>query len=161
MEKTGSRCGYCGFREIIDMDDSSTELISNLAEAHREKLSGSLTDISVMVYEYSWDQTALGLEKQRKVLRKLVDGKAGYPQMVWGDIKLGQQEPGQPIPLQLSYQVNGRTKELQTSVTPVQCRDFWKLGVQIDRTLHLKVFLGTEEQYAVSERIPLEWVDPV
>lgn len=161
MERTGSRCGYCGFREVIDIDGSSTELINSLAEVHRAKLAESITDISVMVYEYSWNQTSLGLEQQRIISRRLTDGKNCYPQMVWGKVKLGQQEPGQQFPLQLSYRINGTTKELQIPMTPVRCKDFWKLGIQIDRTLHLRIFLGTEDRYAISEPVPIEWVTPV
>lgn len=156
VETARSKCDYCGFREIIDMDESGTELLQTLVRNHQQRLVEGITDISVVSYLYGWNQKKSALEKKKKEVVKLADGKECYRNTHWSEHNFGQLASAKEIQLELSYQVNGKEKTLTANLPAVICDDFWKLGLTIDETLHLQIFLGTQKNYSSTEWIPLD-----
>lgn len=155
-EITGSRCDYCGFREIIDMDESGTELLHALVSSHKKRLIDGITDISVVTYLYEWDAKKTALEKKNKEVLKLADGTDCYRNIYWAKQDFGQMVSVKKIELELSYRFNGNEKQLTVSLPSVTCDDFWKLGLVIDEALKLQVFLGTKKNHVKSELLALD-----
>lgn len=155
-EMIGSKCGYCGFREIIDMDESGTDLLRTMVESHKKKLAESITDISVVTYAYRWNQEKYGLEQVKKEMTRLADGKDCYPNVHWTAQPFGQVNAGQNLKIELSYKVCGKQKQLICEIPAAVCNDFWKIGLLIDETLHLQVYLGTRENSTASSPLALE-----
>ena len=153
---SGSKCAYCGFREIIDMDESGTELLHTLVSNHKERLIEGITDISVVSYLYGWNQKKSALEKKQKEVVKLADGKDCYRNIHWAAQNFGQLASAKEIQLEFSYRVNGNEKTLTATLPAVICDDFWKIGLTIDEALHLQIFLGTQRNYSKTEQIPLD-----
>lgn len=155
-QMNGSKCGYCGFVEIIDMDGSGTELVRSLAAAHRKKLAAALTDLSVVSYRYAWNEAKSCLEMDRKEELKIADGADCCPNVKWSSRDFGQLPAGEEITLDISYRFKGVKKQRSCTIPTVRCSDFWKIGMVIDRNLKLKIFLGTEKKYSESAALELE-----
>ena len=150
-----SKCDYCGFVEIIDMDGSGTELVQSLAATHKRNILGAITDICVLSYIYKWNEAKSRLEMVKKEELKLADGTDCYQRIRRSHYSFGQIPAGQDMSIELHYKYGGEKKSLICTVPTVQCDDFWKLGVQIDEQLRLKLYLGTTEKYTESMQMPL------
>lgn len=155
-ELTGSRCGYCGFVEIIDMDGTGSEVVRSMAAVHKKNLAAAITDISIVSYSYRWNDAKSRLELDKKEELKLADGADCYPGLLWSTQDFGQMAAGKDLSLDLSYRVRGAEKHLSCTIPTVQCDDFWKLGLLIDQNLKLQLLLGTEKKHAQTEPMPLE-----
>lgn len=155
-ELQSNRCSYCGFVEIIDLDSSGTEFVKNMAASHKKKLVAAITDLSVISYRYKWNPAKSRLEMSKKEQLKLVDGVECYPGMRWTTQDFGQMPAGKDITLDISYKFNGKIKQLSCTLSTVQCDDFWKIGMVIDQSLKLRVFLGTEKKHTQSPALDLE-----
>lgn len=151
-----SKCDYCGFVEIIDMDGSGTELVQSMAANHKKNIASVITDISVVSYSYKWNEANSRLEMDKKEELKIADGTDCYSKIKWGNQVFGQLPVGKNITLNISYKFKGNKKPLSCSIPTVQCDDFWRVGVVIDKTLRLKVFLGTERNHTESAALDLE-----
>lgn len=152
----GSKCGYCGFVEIIDMDGSGTELVQNMAAAHKKRLIAALTDLAVVSYRYTWNEAKSCLEMDRKEELKIADGADCCPNVKWSSQDFGQLPAGKDITLDISYRFKGVKKQCTCVVPTVQCDDFWKVGMVIDRNLKLRILLGTESKHAKSAAFDLD-----
>lgn len=155
-DMNGSKCSYCGFREIIDMDESGTELLHTLVSNHKKRVIEGITDISVVSYLYGWNVKRAALENKKKEVLKLADGTDCYRNIYWAKQDFGQMPTEKVIRLEISYFVNGSEKQLTVTLPSVSCDDFWKLGFQIDETLHFQVFLGTKKNHVSSEWLALD-----
>ena len=153
---TGSKCGYCGFVEIIDMDGSGREVVEKMAGVRRKNLAGTVTDLSVVSYRYKWNEEKSRLELDKKEILRLADGRDCYPGLLWTDYSFGQLAAGKELTLEIAYKVRGVQKQVSCKVTPVQSEDFWKIGLLIGQDLKLKLFLGTKQSYAEAEPVALE-----
>ena len=151
-----TRCDYCGFVEIIDMDGSGTELVNSMAASHKQNIVAAITELSVVSYSYRWNEAKSRLEMDKKEEIKLADGVECYPGLKWTSQNFGQMSAGQEITLELTYKFKGRKKKLSCTIPTVQCEDFWKLGMVIDQNLKLKLFLGTEKTQTQSAALELE-----
>lgn len=151
-----SKCNYCGFVEIIDMDGSGTELVQSMAANHKKNIVGAITDLCVVSYSYKWNEAKSRLEMDKKEELKLADGVDCYPGMKWTSQAFGQLPAGKDITLEISYKFRGAKKKLSCTIPTVQCDDFWKVGMVIDQSLKLKIFLGTEKNHTESSAFDLE-----
>lgn len=154
-DMSGSRCGYCGFREIIDMDESGTELLRSLVSAHKKRLLKGITDISVVSYQYAWNAGKSALEQKAREQIKLADGEDCYGKVYWAKQEFGQLPSAKEVRFALSYRINGAERTMEVALPSVICDDFWKLGLIIDESLKLQVFLGTGKHHTVSEILAL------
>lgn len=155
-ELNGSKCAYCGFREIIDMDESGTELLRTIVSSHKKRVIEGITDISVVSYLYEWNAKRAALEKKKREVIKLADGTDCYLNDYWAKQDFGQMPAEKVIRLEISYYVNGNEKQLTVTLPSVSCDDFWKLGLHIDETLRLQIFLGTKKNHTSSEWLALD-----
>lgn len=155
-ELTGSRCAYCGFVEIIDMDGTGNEVVQNMAAVHKKNLVAAITDISIVSYSYKWNEAKSRLELDKKETLKLADGNDCYPGMLWTAQSFGQLAAGKDLTLDISYRFRGVQKQVSCTVPTVQSDDFWQVGLLIDQNLKLKVFLGTKKKNAEAEPVALE-----
>lgn len=109
-----------------------------------------------MTYAYKWNEMKSRLELDKKSEQRLANGIECYPVIKWTNNIFGQLPVGKDIALKLSYKFKGVKRQISCAVPTVQCEDFWKLGIIIDQSLKLKVFLGTERNYAESAPLNLE-----
>lgn len=155
-DMNGSKCGYCGFREIIDMDESGTELLHTLVSNHKNRVIEGITDISVVSHLYGWNAKKAALEKKKKETLKLADGTDCYRNLYWAGQDFGQLASLKEIQLEISYRVNGNEKQLTVTLPSPSCDDFWKLGLTVDESLHLQILLGTEKSHTSSQWLSLD-----
>lgn len=153
-ELSGDTCDYCGFR----VAGVQSALVNALAQAHRQKLLETVTDISVVNYEYTWNQELSRLMVSDVSERKLADGKQCSPGVFWTEPLFAQLDPDDypAVEMLLHYCVNGQKKSLKLNIPTIQCDDFWRMGLLIDGSLRLCVFLGSPAKFTVSEPIELE-----
>ncbi len=152
----GSRCGYCGFVEIIDMDGSGAELVRNMAEKHRKNIIAALTDLSIISYTYQWNAERSRLEMHSQEELSLAAGADCYPHTKWTGQAFAQMPATQDITLELSYKYKNNKKRITCTIPTVRCDDFWKIGFAIDRSLKLTVLLGTQKNHTQSAPMDLE-----
>lgn len=156
---TRAKCSYCGFTEIVDMDEFGADTIISKVAVHRHNLTCRIRDIQVLTHLYQWNPRTRRLEETKEELLRLADGadcRAPY----WSSAAFGQTTPGKEICLTLRYTLEGGSPQsctCQARITPIAANDFWKIGLFIGPNLHLQVLLGSENQYAVSQQIPLEF----
>ncbi len=155
---TRSKCSYCGFTEIIDMDRDGTSTVTHLAAVHKHFLRKRIRDISVVTYPYQWNPETSSLEAKKEELVWLADGKDCLGTH-WTEATFGQLTPGKEITLKFSYKLEGGSKQNYTceaKITPVACDDFWKIALWIGPNLRMHVDLGAPTRYASAEWIPLD-----
>ena len=92
-----TRCDYCGFVEIIDMDGSGTELVNSMAASHKQNIVAAITELSVVSYSYRWNEAKSRLEMDKKEEIKLADGVECYPGLKWTSQDFGQMSAGQEM----------------------------------------------------------------
>ena len=151
-----SKCDYCGFVEIIDMDGSGTELVQSMATNYKKNSASVITNISVVSYSYKWNEANSRLEMDKKEELKIADGADCYSNIKWCSQDFGQLPAGKDIMLNITYKFRGKKKQLSCTIPTVQCDGFWRVGVVIDKTLRLKVFLGTERNHTESAALNME-----
>lgn len=152
QSRSGVRCGYCGFYEVVSLDEGGDKQVEELVQLHRQERIGALSELSVTTYESEWKDDSPTVQKKEQ---KLAKGSDCYPDVKWCRQKFGQLASEEM--LQLTCRIGGKKKRLQCRLPSVHSEDFLRLGLRIDETLHLRIFLGSPKKYAQSEPIPLEW----
>lgn len=150
----GDSCGYCGFR----VAGAQSALINVLAQAHRQKILEAITDIGVVNYQYEWSEEFSRLTVRNVSERKLADGKQCSPGVFWSEPLFAQLDPNDypALELQMYYSVKGKKKQIKLDMQTIRCDDFWRIGLLIDASLNLRVFLGSPAKFTVAEPIALE-----
>lgn len=151
---SGTHCGYCGFDEVIGLGDSGAQSVSTLIRDHRQKLLNSVKALSVTAYELEWKDSRPVYQKKEQTIAK---GIECYPDGMWSQKTFGQFCSGEDLSLKLSCRIGGKKKQLSCKIPSKPSGDFWRIGLRIDDSLRLKVFLGTPESHTQSQWIPLKW----
>lgn len=136
-------CPKCGFEHVGIIGENSNINEIN-AEEYREELVSYITDISVVLLEYSVIDNRY-VETGRSLL-KISDGIDAYKRIEWAGAKIGKNQPGDNIEkatLTVSYKYKGVEKKVDVSgfTRPAKSNNFWDIGVKIDDRLNLSLFL--------------------
>lgn len=151
-----SFCPYCGFVQVVSMDTEGDKYNEKIKKEHRQEVIDALKNFSVVSYRYKWNAGASRLDLDTEERVKIADGKECDGNVRWAKETFGQSlAEDKPIKLTIHYTCDGKKKQVTCSLKPVQCNDFWKLGVMIDQNLRLVVCLGTEQNHVKSSPMNL------
>jgi len=151
-----SFCPYCGFVQVVSMDSAGEQYNDAIRKEHRNEVVSLLKNFSISSYYYRWNEATSQLELDKSETVKLADGKDCDNRIFWSSQTFGQNRPenGQPMKLTLNYTFDSNRRQVTCQIKPVQCDDFWKIGVMIDQNLRLVVCLGNEKNCAKS--VPMD-----
>ena len=157
-ELKGNKCEYDGFVTFTTFQDSIPESELKRAEAYREKLLSSIS-FSIEAKEYKWNEKSMKLDTLRTMDVKIADGLSCFGKIVWADQAFGQSLEDKSQQSEKEFVINYKVKDLKRSetlkITPVQCNDFWHIGVIIKEDFTFNVVLGTPDNYATSSTAQL------
>ena len=146
-------CGFCGFHVAGLKGIRSQERVDALAAAHREAFLKDLTDIAIVNYHYRWNGETSRLELSRADERRIADGTQCHPGIFWTEPLFGQLDTNDypTLELMLSYRWLGKRRTCKVTVPTLRTDTFWRVGLLIDDSLSLRVFLGGPTEFTVSE----------
>lgn len=155
---TGDYCTYCNFPSIKNPTERSSARALQQAMMHANKIVASLTDFSIVSYHYAWVPERSRLEYQSEENLRLGDARDFFNTIVWADQNFGQLRNGTGTELNLavSYHYYGTEKVVHCNIPTVKCDNFWKFGISMDRTLHLRLYLGSGKKFIESAPIALD-----
>ena len=101
-----------------------------------------------------WKEYKEGAEEARV---ELGDARDFFQRIVWADKSFGQLRSGSgtDLGLDITYFYRGMQRKVSCRIPTVRGDDFWRLGISLDASLHLKVYLGSGKNYIESAPIPL------
>lgn len=149
---------YCGFFNVYnfggdDEDKVAIEAHSNSPEYkasqmyHDVTIKG-ITDISLMSYEYGWDEKSSEYKLLNTTTQKLADATQCDGKVYWVPDKEFCQPPEDdihPQTLEISYKFNGTEYKAKCGITPVRSNDFYHIGVEVTKDFKLYIYLGSEK----------------
>lgn len=143
-------CDRCGFINQIFIGDVDTT--DKDARDHRRKLIAQLKDISIICYEYGWDDDNKVYAQLFKEEHKIADGPECDGKIVWASYEFGQwvDETEKTVPVELSFMCNGRKYSVTSKFLPMKSDSFWHVGVTITTDMQLVICFGTKAKYASS-----------
>lgn len=153
---TGNSCGYCGFTALPGQPPSGSLLQS--AAIYADRLVKSLTNFSIVAYRYAWEPQRSRLELQAEEIVPLGNATAFFPNIFWASKEFGQLRngTGTEITFDLTYHYNGRKKVIPCTIPTVKCDNFWRVGIALDKSLHIKLYLGSGSNFIESAPIALD-----
>ena len=156
---SGQLCGYCGFMNIAALDEEAADEIKKEADVYRREVIDKLSDFSVVSYEYGWIEKDSKFDLISTKNVKIADGNDCVNGVFWSKDQFGQNLEGNNTSqqIEISYKYDGKKKKFNCSLIPVQCDDFWHLGLEITKELKLMVYLGNSGKSAKSEPIELDF----
>ena len=152
---SGESCLYCGFPAIEDDNPENQKHIKHLAKTHRAKIVAELTDFSICCFQEQCEKEGRWVESPETL--RIADGQDCVARIYWSNILFGQMstEKMPTITLKLEYRYQGAKRTIQCKVPTIRTNYFWKVGIQIEPNLCLRVYLGNEGEYTRSEPITL------
>lgn len=148
----GNTCEYCGHTNVFALDAETELRMKERANQYRKDMVRQITDISIEAYRY------LGSELQGRKKINIADGEKCFKTVNWAGVKFAQNtdmtEPERD--LTIMYNVNGQKKKLSATIELIETSDFWEIGVELTECLSLVVYLGTRDNYTISEPYELE-----
>ncbi len=157
-ELSNNKCEYDGFVTFAYFQPS--DLASQLprAKAHRDNILSGIC-FSVDAKEYKWNEKTMKFDSIKSMDIKIADGLSCFEKIAWANQPLGQSLEDKPQQnekeIVINYKVKDKKKTATLKITPVQCNDFWKIGVIINADFTFNVVLGTAENYATSSSAQL------
>ncbi len=143
--ETVPECDYCGYVNVGLIGKAAVD--ENKIMKYRKKIIEKLRDISIVSYQYGWN------EKENKYMMlaqeeiKLMDGTQCDGTVFWAPQEFGQFfEDEEAITLELKYKYDGDERKLKYPIKPIPCKSFWRIGAEINEHLKLVVYLGDEKQ---------------
>ncbi len=175
QKSEASFCTRCGFDRSTHYElfptlqtlPSSTPAASGLrkvytqnskASAHVSPALDLLTEFTIIAYRYAWIPETSRLEQQHKQFIHLGDARNFFNTTYWVPEKFAQTLPaaGEPLNISISYKYKGQRKTVKCTVPAIKCSDFWRIGVTLDASFQLTLFLGSGGQLARSMPVPLD-----
>lgn len=155
---TGNNCGYCNFISVKDPAQRSSAVVLQLAAKHADAIVASLTGFSIVAYRYAWVPEHSRLEWQGEEIVPLGNARDFFPNIVWANKEFGQLRNGTGTELifDISYQYKDKKKVLHCTIPTVKCDNFWRLGISLDKSLRLKLYLGSGKKFVESAPIALD-----
>lgn len=150
-----NHCIYCSFEP---KDLSSPEAISRQSVQHALEFVGNLADFSVSAFRYVWVPERSRLEKRSAELVHFGSANDFFNKTKWAKEKFAQvcNGEGTELNLNMNYKYKGKIKSIKVAIPTVKSDDFWHIGVSLDTSLHLKVFLGSHSKIVTSGAIALD-----
>lgn len=160
----GRICPRCGFFHQTQVGELNKDQLSEREkdiEEYRINLLENITNLSLKVYSYCWNEDSVKYVQSSDPMYRIISesGKDIFGEnIVWTKQEFGQFFTGNDnkSTIELGYIFDGANKQLKCEITPVECDDFWHVGLRITDQLELIVFLGREDNYAESEPMELD-----
>ena len=148
------QCDYCNFTP--NKADTGAETLQK-ARQHSTAVVANLTRFSIPAYRYAWSPENSRLQLQRVDTVELGDARDFFQRIVWADMNFGQLRSGSgtDMGIDITYFYKGMQRKVSCRIPTVRGDDFWRLGISLDASLHLKVYLGSGKNYIESAPIPL------
>lgn len=155
---SGTNCSYCGFDAVRPPAGQSPEAVRRQAEDYADTIVAALTDFSIVAYRYAWAPQRSRLELQEEEILSLGDARTFYGNIVWADKEFGQLRNGRGTELSfdITYHYKNQKKVLTCRIPTIKCDKFWRLGISLDRSLHLKIYLGAGKNFIESAPVELD-----
>lgn len=149
---SGTNCSYCGFAAVKAPAWQYQEA------THRHNIVAALTDFSIVAYRYAWVPQRSRLELQEEEILSLGDARDFYGNIVWADKEFGQLRNGRGTELSfdITYHYKNQKKVLTCKIPTVKSDKFWHLGISLDKSLHLKIYLGAGKNFIESAPVALD-----
>lgn len=157
-EIIGNKCSYCGYMNIVALDEKAMQEEVRRSEEYFERIVYGITEFSIKKYVYVWDDDSH--EPKLSAEEKCVICSAAdcIDKIAWSAEYFGQNPADEDAcrVLEVMYRVGDKEKTVVVSVPPVKCDDYWRIGLKLDRQLRLTVYLGTQMVNSKSEPCDLE-----
>lgn len=149
---TGDRCSYCGFASARGASQSQA------AAVHADTMIAALTNFSIIAYRYAWEPMRSRLELQAEEIVSLGNARDFYRSITWADQEFGQLRNGTGTELQLdiTYHFRGKKKVISCTIPTVKSDRFWRFGISIDASIHLRLYLGAGKKFIETAPIALD-----
>lgn len=156
-ENSKPRCDYCGFVNIAMV--GNTKFSDREALEYRKELVANVQNISIVTYEYGWNEKTNNYEKLSEKKHKIADGLDCDGKIVWSKLDFGQwwDENEKTVPVTITFQC-GKGWTFTSKFVPIDSPAFWHVGVTITEDTRIAVVFGSEQKYAQStgvEFVPL------
>lgn len=145
-------CSYCGYLNSAYVGDCNQADADALK--HRRDLIAKLKNISIVGYQYGWNEKAKKYEQLSKKEYKIADGADCDGKIVWSSLDFGQwwDEEEKTVPVELTFQY-GKNWTVTRKFLPVESACFWHIGVGISEDMQLFIYFGDEHNYARSSGV--------
>lgn len=152
---TNQHCLYCGF---VPSAQASAESAHLQVVQHALGIVKDLTDFYITAYRYAWVPERSRLERKSNRLVKLGDANSFFNATVWSEDKFAQLRSGNDtsLTITLNYKYKGNRKTLTCAIPTVKTDDFWRIGISLDLSFHLKFYLGSGDKIVESAPIALD-----
>lgn len=161
-ELTELKCSYCGYsNDVITFDDSAEEIIKKNMVAYKRDLINRIKDFSIDGYIYKWNNQTNKLDflGNKKII--IADGLDCFNNIIWSEKVFGQDidDVFSEKSVNITYSSNGKSICTTVNLKPVQCDDFWEIGVEIKDDLMLYIYLGNISTNTIAGPIALEFAN--
>ena len=154
--KTNYKCSYCGELNYDTLGDVANQASINEV---RNRILSSFTDFTLEMKEF-----VAGKEKGKKNLFNKSENGAFYYKETrwtkdWVENPTGAERVGKDHEYEFSYKVNGKTKKGTFHLKPTSAEGvICHLGLRIDETLHLQLFLGDSNHIVAEDSVKIDWL---
>lgn len=153
----GGTCGYCGFENIVVLGTENSTMLSQYAEAHKNRVIDSIKNVSVITYNYEWNASKSDVDLLGEEKIRICDGKDCFEKMILCSEKFKTNPAeNEERELNLSYNLNGVEKHIQVSIKPKKSPEYWELGIMINPNLRLCVYVGYDGKYVEESNIDID-----
>lgn len=119
------------------------------AVCYRKEILKKLTAISVVTYQYKWDEKAMEYRPQSCEDIWIADGPECDGCIVWANQEFAQNpDSAEPLVLEIKYRYDGEERHIQYPIKPVRGEDFWDIGVEVNAQLKMVFHLGDKKHIA-------------
>lgn len=152
IEESFPICSYCGFFHIVSLGSIPED--KKEYTIHRKTQIRRITEIGIRSYSYEWNAKEETYQLSESCFVKMADGIKCDGQIHWFPTEFGQSlQEDTPISIHIFYKVDGTQHGIRCALPHVNTEPFWKIGLEIDSTLNLVVYLGNSNTYSVSHPI--------
>lgn len=149
-------CHYCGCRYAFA---TSNDINQETAQAHKEEVLDRITDISINLYRYAWNQRQGRFEliKQEKTppvsARKIFNTPIRLKEV--GHI-IHDDGTTPPIDVSFSYQFNQSERQSMCKLTPKPDLGEWSFAMAMNDNLQLVFYIGIHPEKVLEEGTPCD-----
>ena len=149
-------CGYCKFifAEVLDKQ----ALIEEEEDAAQHRITKITSLKNFRTQGYAYDFNGNNMKETQPPHFKLGDGAAAYGKILWSQEQFAQCHDKPKQLLTIQYDTDTVTQSVSCEIDMPKTKDFWRLGVEIDDTLHLTVYLGEPSNCTKATSLPLKFV---
>ncbi len=149
-----AKCPRCDFpvMMMVQGDKHEEEKVRQLADNFREKkFKGICVKLKVYTNEMSGDEVIV---KETSDIVLLDGSKMSEDEIIWYPEKFARlsSDPELDITVQ---NIRGEEKKITLRLDNPNIKDFWYIGVLVEKGLECRVVLGNEEKFVQSEMIQL------